>query len=250
MPSDLQPTADDAKTYPHGDLNLGMAHGVPGIVSALVSVGETRALTPQIEDALIFASRWALRWIQTNGNTRYWPARIPAEFDNDPATAPLFFTRAAWCYGTPGVAISMMRAGRLLGDTELTESSTEALLSHLDLPEAEWRLDGPTVCHGYAGLVQALYRCWRITRDDRLRSLANRIAETLVTTMADLEAPFVFQHWVPDSPDGWRSATKHRHLNCAGLLEGAAGVACVLLAVSDSAEPELIANWDRVLGLS
>ena len=250
VPADLQPTADDAESYPYGDLNLGLAHGMPGVVSALVSVGETQVLTPEIEDALTFASRWALRWIQTEGNTRYWPARVPAEFDNDPAAAPSFFTRAAWCYGTPGVAISMMRAGRLLGDSELTERATEALLSHLDLPEAEWRLDGPTVCHGYAGVVQVLYRCWRITRDARLRTLANRLAETLTTTMADLEAPFVFQHWVPDSPDGWRSATKHRHLNCAGLLEGAAGVACVLLAVSDSAEPDLTADWDRILGLS
>lgn len=250
VPADLQPTADDAESYPHGDLNLGLAHGVPGVLSALVSVGETQALTTEIEDALTFATGWALRWIQTDGNTQYWPARIPAEFESDPATAPPLFTRAAWCYGTPGVAITMIRAGRLLGNTELIEKSTEALLSHLDRPEAEWRLDGPTFCHGYAGVVQVLYRCWRITGDDRLRTLANRLAETLVTTMADLEAPFVFQHWVPDSPDGWRSATKHRHLNCAGLLEGAAGVACTLLEVSGSEEPDSAADWDRVLGLS
>lgn len=249
VPAHLQPTPQDREEYPHGDLNLGLAHGVAGVVACLVSVAEERGPTAGIAHALERAVAWILEWTQRSDGTAYWPARVPADCASRPSEAPALFTRAAWCYGTPGVALTLLRAARLLGDEAAGRHAVEVLLSHLALPLDEWHLDGSTFCHGSAGTLQVVYRMWRLTGDERLREPARRLAEGLVGDLLSHSAPYGFQHWMPDSPHGWRDATGHRRLDAVGLLEGASGVVCVLDSVSRAREDPL-PRWDRVFGLS
>lgn len=249
VPPHLQPTQQDREEYPHGDLNLGLAHGVAGVLACLVSVAEARGPSADIAQALERGVTWILEWTQQAEGTSYWPARVPADRASRPSEAPALFTRAAWCYGTPGVALTLLRAARLLGDESAGQHAIEVLLSHLRLPLDEWHLDGPTFCHGSAGTLQVVYRMWRLTGDGRLREPARRLAEGLVGDLLSHSAPYGFQHWVPDSPHGWRDAREHRRLDSVGLLEGASGVVCVLDSVRRGRGAPL-PRWDRVLGLS
>ncbi|WP_420835732.1 lanthionine synthetase C family protein [Actinomyces ruminis] len=248
-PSESQPTEVDRNTYTHGDLNLGLAHGVPGVVASLVSVAERTGVESDVRDAIGLATDWIRSWRQDDGEKQYWPARVPAEYELHRDAAPSLLTRAAWCYGTPGVAVTVMRVGKLLQRSGLVSDGVCTLLSHLDIPDRDWHLDGPTFCHGYAGVIYVLYRCWLLTGDARLRALGNRLGKRLIYDMSDFDAPFVFRHWVPDSPAGWRDARSYRRLDGAGILEGGAGVALVLDAVSNSRPRGLHPEWDRVVGL-
>ncbi|SDC53793.1 lanthionine synthetase C family protein [Actinokineospora iranica] len=244
VPKDLQPVAEDALTYPMGDFNLGMAHGVTGPLALLARALERGHEVPGQRDAIRRIAQWLLRWRLADETGPYWPCRVSWDEETGPRPASVF-TRTAWCYGAPGVAAALHRAGTALDEPEWGLAARSALRAALDRDERSWLLDGPTVCHGFAGFLQVLRRVGAAAADPVLLAGADRLTER-VLAFADPDAPFVFAHLVPDSPRGWREASGHRALDVAGLLEGAAGVACALLPAPD---PDRWA-WDSALLLS
>lgn len=122
----------------------------------------------------------------------------------------------------------------MLGEPAWRRLAVEALRAVTRRPEAEWHLDGPTVCHGYAGLLQALHRVGTATGDPELLAAAGRVARR-VAACADETAEFLFRHHESGAP-----------VDVAGLVEGAAGVACALLPFAGY-DARGASSWDRVL---
>ncbi|MFT7835902.1 lanthionine synthetase C family protein [Saccharothrix sp. BKS2] len=244
VPRELQPTEEDALAYPRGDFNLGLAHGIPGPLAVLSIALEREREVPGQRAAIRRIAQWLLGWLLHDETGPYWPCRV--SWDDETGRTDRLFTRTAWCYGTPGVAAALHRAGQALREPEWCATAVAALRAALDRDERSWRLDGPTVCHGYAGLLQVVRRLGTASGDPVLLAAGKSLTERTLG-FADPDAAFVFGHLVPDSPDGWRSATRHRSLDVAGLLEGAAGVVCALLP---SIHPECGAHWDTALVLA
>jgi hypothetical protein len=97
------------------------------------------------------------------------------------------------------------------------------------------RIDSPTLCHGVAGLLQ-------IT----LRFARDGAGEIFSTAAQELTAQLLEAH-EPDTRFGYRDLKPSgQRTDNPGLLEGAAGVALVLLTAATPAEP----IWDRILMLS
>jgi hypothetical protein len=240
IPAELQPVAEDARQYPRGDFNLGLAHGIPGPLALFAAALERGVEVPRQREAMRRVGSWLLARRLADGTGAYWPCRLGWDEETGPGPADAF-TRSAWCYGAPGVAAALYRAGAALGEPGWCEAAVDGLRAVLARDEREWRLDGPTVCHGYAGLLQILRRVGAASGDPALLDGCARLTDR-VLSFADPAAAFVFPHLVPDSPQGWRTATAHRRLDVAGMLEGAAGVACALL-------PEAGA-WDTALMLT
>ena len=211
------------ETRPGAD--AGMAHGVAGVLAFLALAAEHGRLVPGQLDAMHHLAGWLGDVAGADVAGPYFPAwagetAVPA--------------KSAWCYGTPGVAVALHRAGTVLGEPAWQRLAVESLRAVARRPEAEWHLDGPTVCHGYAGLLHALHVVAAATGDPELRAAADRVA-LVVAAAADDTAEFLFRHHESGSP-----------VDSAGLVEGAAGVACVLLpfAGHDVRGPS---SWDRVL---
>ncbi|MFE0103526.1 lanthionine synthetase C family protein [Streptomyces sp. NPDC059009] len=242
-----------AETFPEGHFNLGFAHGPPGILAALCRVdlahthgvvgrggrGDTRArLVRQRIDALV---RRMDAWRLDGHDHPAWAALVPP----DPATglpdtgAAQEPARAAWCYGAPGIAASLLSAatasaacGAPGGAVDL---ATAALLGVRRAPAEQQRLFSPTVCHGLAGLLAICGRAAAHTREPDLRQMCAELRSRLCA-YADPDHPYLFaDRPVPERPE-------HR----PGLLTGAAGA---LLALLGSVSPEA-AEWDEVLFLT
>ncbi|MBF6125382.1 lanthionine synthetase C family protein [Nocardia brasiliensis] len=249
VPAARQSVAQDRIDYPRGDFNLGLAHGIPGPVAVLSAALRRGHEVPGQRAALTRMAQWLIGWIRTDDQGSYWPCRIP--FDDEIATTATedLFTRTAWCYGAPGVAAAVHHAGQTLDIPEWRAHAVQALHDALARDESRWTLAGPTICHGYAGLLQVVHRIGTAEQDDVLLAAKHRIAATILD-MADPAAPFVFRQPMryPRSAPG---PSEFKLLDIAGLLEGAAGVACALLSVlpDDSAETARH-PWDRVLALS
>jgi lantibiotic modifying enzyme len=97
------------------------------------------------------------------------------------------------------------------------------------------RIDSPTFCHGVAGLLQVLLRFTNDTGVETLRAGASRVTEQLLAL------------YEPEARLGYRSIESHaKRVDQPGLLDGAPGVALVLLAVACPVEP----HWDRAFLLS
>jgi len=249
VPNRHQPVAEDRREFPDGDFNLGMAHGAAGPLAVLAAAVRSGREVEGQRDAMARLAEWLIGWTLQDDDGVYWPCRVSWADEVGPRPASAF-TRSAWCYGAPGIAAALHQAGTALGVVAWRAIAVGALHSVIAREPASWHLDGPTICHGEAGLLQIVTRVGRAEGDSALLAAAQRIVERVLQA-ADPDSAFVFAHLVPDSPDGWHSATGYRALDIAGVLEGAAGVACALLdAVAPGEEPTPSRAWDRCLALS
>jgi hypothetical protein len=99
----------------------------------------------------------------------------------------------------------------------------------------ERRVDSPTFCHGMAGLLQITLRFTHDTGEPVFADAAADLAEQLLVA------------YDPDTLLGFCSLEPGGNaVDNAGLLDGAPGVALVLLAVATDAEP----TWDRLFLLA
>src|SRR6185503_9355574 len=91
----------DRESFPQGMVNLGVAHGVPGVLPVLARA-VARGAAPESARALLHG---AVAWLLS----RKLPADQESVFPSawGPGTEPAS-TRAAWCYGDPGIAAALL----------------------------------------------------------------------------------------------------------------------------------------------
>lgn len=261
VPPELEPVDQDRRQYPDGDFNLGLAHGVAGPLTVLSLALRRGREVPGQRDAIARFAGWLAGWVLRDEAGSYWPCRVSWAEQVAAERPAAAFSRSAWCYGAPGVAHALYQAGAALDVPQWQQLAINGLRDVLARNEAAWHLDGPTICHGYAGLLQVMWRVGMASGDAQLLAGCHRLTRSILG-FADHDRAFVFPHLVPDSPQGWRRASRHRRLDVAGILEGAAGVACALLSVTpphllspgdalpvdDPGDPHRA--WDRCLALS
>jgi hypothetical protein len=124
-------------------------------------------------------------------------------------------------------------AGDALDSANDRELAIEAMRAVFRRPVSERRIDSPTYCHGVAGLLNITLRFFNDTG-----CFANEARELVGQLMSGYR---------PESLLGFRNLETAGHeMDQPGLLDGAPGVALVLLAAATAAEPV----WDRLFLLS
>ena len=209
---------------PDGYWNLGIAHGIPGIIAwcarcIACGVEEVRA-----KELVTGAASYLLdaEPLTPAGRFSAWHVRGGAPSGDR--------TRPAWCYGDLGVAAALVAAAqvdpRWQDDARALARSCEERASHASVRDT-------AICHGAAGIAHVFHRMYQATGDDVLADAARRwLAITLEMRTDHAHAGF-------PAFDGatlaWRADPT--------LLSGAAGVALVLHAMVSDVEP----LWDRSL---
>jgi lantibiotic modifying enzyme len=189
-----------------GGISLGLAHGMPGIISLLqrfVEAGVDAGRATRLRDG-------ALAYVQAQANGPEAPSCFPTVVlsNNDR------YSRVAWCYGDPGVAVALWHAGR--------HAAARAVLDHAAsrrAPEHSGVTD-LSLCHGSAGLALTFQRAAQWTGSPVLHDAA--------------------RYWLDD--------TLARVAACedTSLLTGLPGAGLALMAASGRAS----SAWDRALLLS
>jgi hypothetical protein len=235
---------DDAarESYPRGNLNCGLAHGVPGILAFLSLARLSGIEADRLDDAIRTIAEWlvANRFDDEWGVN--WPPAVPLEEADtsrlragDPRRSPGGPGRAAWCYGSPGVARALWLAGRAVDHPAWGYLALTAMEAVFRRPIPSRMIDSPTFCHGVAGLLAIALRFAREADAppfvDAVRTLTEQVLDA----------------FRPDSRVGFRNIEfRGNETDQPGLLDGAAGVAIVLLAAASDLEPA----WDRAFLLS
>ncbi|HEX7837958.1 MAG TPA: lanthionine synthetase C family protein [Kofleriaceae bacterium] len=206
--------------FPDGAIDLGVSHGVPGIIGMLAQFVNAGVQQHRSRRLLRSAVAWLMNTVP-NDRPRFgtdWPA--------DPDEVK----RMGWCYGDPGVAGALLGASRALRSPEL-EQEALALLTRIATPLATRGAPDACFCHGAAGLAHIYNVAFQRTGSVQMRDHAKRwLAELLrlrtpgtgIAGYQFLKADEDATHWAPD----------------ATLLSGATGVALVLLAAVEDEEPE------------
>jgi len=220
------------RLYPAGCHDLGMAHGVPGVIALLAACVE-HEVSPSSARALL------------EGGVAWLLAQRPPSGTFDEVVAPGRLpraTRLAWCYGDPGVAAALLLAGRAAGQPSWQDAAITLMRSAAQRPAERSGVVDAGLCHGAAGLAHMFNRFFQATGIAELRDAARRWIEHVLASRAPGSgiAGFRVHHRDPDRPERveWRADP--------GLLEGAAGIGLALLAATTAIEPA----WDRVLLLS
>src|SRR4030088_3022575 len=176
----------------------------------------------------LFGGSWLIWWTRPPGP----PAPSFLAEGTEPGPA-----RSAWCYGDPGVALALLLAARDLGEPSSQLTGTELALRAARRPPEDTRVSDAGVCHGTAGLAHLFTRMYQLTGE---RELADAAVTWAQRTLAMCGAR-------GDGEDGLDgSGPAARAWSGPGLLEGAAGIALVLLAGCVPAEPV----WDQMLLVS
>jgi lantibiotic modifying enzyme len=229
-PAERIPTTTLRDQFPQGYLNCGMAHGVPGILAALARAWRRGVRIRGLESAITAASTWLLEHRADDAYGMNWPVGIAADSPTGEHTP----TRAAWCYGAPGVARGLWQAALALGRDDWRDAAVTAMLTALRRPAHLQQIDSPGLCHGAAGLLQIALRFYNDTTDERFAEHVRALTVEILGRF-DPTAPYVY-----------RVAERGDDADNPSFLEGSAGIAAVLMAASAPRVPD----WDRVLSIA
>src|SRR5262249_10430548 len=149
---------------PEGYDNLGLAHGVPGVVALLagtVAAGvEVRRASALLEGAV--------RWVLAHDAPGGFPTWV------GPGIAPQG-SRVAWCYGDPGVAAALSLAARVAGEPAWDRAARAVARRAAARPFAESGIVDTGLCHGAAGVAHVLARIARAYGDETLADTAREL---------------------------------------------------------------------------
>ncbi|GEN12594.1 Lanthionine synthetase C-like protein [Myxococcus fulvus] len=217
---------------PEGGHDLGVAHGVPGVIAVLA--GAVRAGVAESEARGLLDGAWS--WVMAQ-RLPHAGRRFPHEVVPGRTPRP---TRAAWCYGDPGVSLVLFTAARAVGESRW---EAEALALARDASKRSLEDSGvkdAPLCHGSAGLLHIYNRFHQATGEEFFASAARQWLEHALRSWQPGRGIGGFAFWGQDA----RGAPAW--MERPGLLEGTSGIALALLAAASSVEP----SWDRVLLMS
>jgi hypothetical protein len=231
-PPDLLGDEAIARLYPNGTLNCGLAHGIPGPVALMALALSEGMERPGLRAATASAADWIVAHRRDDEWGVNWPTMVSLPEGAPERDEP---SRAAWCYGSPGVARALWLAGTALADERLTALAIEAMLAVYRRPVPARQIDSPTFCHGVAGLLQVTLR---FAHDTGLPAFVQAAGDLTRQLMAEYE---------PEALLGFRNIEPGgNRVDQLGLLDGAPGVALALLAAATDVEP----TWDRLFLLA
>jgi lantibiotic biosynthesis protein len=231
-PAEIHP--ESREQYPSGRADLGVAHGVAGVIAllgGLCGAGVEQATArPLLEQAV----RWLLAHSMPTEAGPTFPIWVAPGFQPWPA-------RCAWCYGDPGIATALLMAARGVGDAGWEQAAVALACRAAERPASQTGVVNAGFCHGAAGLAHLYNRMYQATGEPELRRAAVYWLERTLgfyRRARDKEGSWVQGSWDPaQKPWTWTGID---------VVDGAAGVALVLLAAATSVEPA----WDRMFLVS
>lgn len=228
----LSPPRPDARAdqIPGAVFDLGIAHGVPGILAVLARILEAGISVRTTRRLLAAGTRWLVQQVHDRDGPAF-DTYVPRDLDADRGAAfPPMPSRLGWCYGDPGVAAALLRIAHALGDDEL-RARAMAIVRRIAAIRRDPSVEDASLCHGSAGLLHIFHRIYRATGDPAARDAAIHWAERTLVVRAGPHA--VAGDPPPDGPP----------LSPLRFLVGAAGSALALLAAASATVPV----WDTVL---
>lgn len=218
-------TTHPVRTYDPPENDLGLAHGLAGVLAAIaLSIDHVDGF---LRERLAEQSRRLASHAVRYGNRIGWPGAAQRPGGQD-------MTRSAWCYGTPGVAAALYWASRRLQDQTLGELAIAALQGEATASFQQWHANDHALCHGTLGNALIFASVGSGSGDP---VLLNGAAAAVEIAVRGLEA---------DDAVCWGMDYDLQRRDLSSELEGAAGIALGLLTLIGAAD----SLWLRLHALS
>ena len=226
-------TAYELERSPRGCYNLGVAHGVPGVIALLAMACAAGVACRKARTLLDGAVAWVEAQRLPRGSRSNFPTRVGPEIE---PTA----SRSAWCYGDPGIAAALFVAARSVAEPAWERRALEIALNAAERPHDEAGVVDAALCHGSGGLGHIFNRFFQATGEERFLHAARSWFRRTLEFQCPAKGIGGYLTW---SPGKGRNPT---WIADPGILNGAAGIGLALLAAATPIEPA----WDRMLLIS
>lgn len=224
-----------AEINPQGYYNLGLAHGVPGVITVLAQAIALDRATETTRSLLDGAVAWLLAQQHPVNPRGCFNTVVPVDSGKE-----VTGSRLAWCYGDLGLSVALLWSARLVNRPDWEAKALEVALVAAERSfETSGCMDAG-LCHGAAGNALIFNRLYQATRLPAFQDAA--IKWYRYTLQFRGSSGFGgFQTW-----RGGEGKAENPWSDHAGLLEGSCGIALSLLAGLSSHEP----SWDALLQIS
>ncbi|MDQ3916166.1 MAG: lanthionine synthetase C family protein [Actinomycetota bacterium] len=221
------------RDFPDGYYNLGMAHGIAGVIALLAGAMEAGVAVPKTKVLLEQAVRWLLAQETEDDPRALFPAIVDVHGHRETS-------RTAWCYGDAGTAAALVLAATAAREEVWLAEARRVALEVARRPQEMCGVRDACLCHGAAGLAHILNRLAFRLDDEEIAGAARVWIERTL----DMRNP-------AEGVGGFRTYRTGRDIDARwidhpGLLAGAAGVGLALLAAIGRVAPV----WDRAFLLS
>jgi lantibiotic biosynthesis protein len=216
---------EQREKYPQGYYNLGLAHGLPGIIALLArmhAAGISREKTGQLLEGAV---QWLLQQRLPPGTQSSFPLfHVPGGHPGD--------CRLAWCYGDAGVAAALLLASRSVRE-KTWEQEALAIARRAAVRDGQTcGVVDASFCHGSSGLAHIFNRFYQATHDEVFAVASRYWIERTLQSCKPGNGPAGYGFNAGDS--GLQAMY--------GMLNGIAGIGLSLLAATSTIEP----SWDRM----
>lgn len=233
IPSENQFLKHDQDLWPNGCFNIGLSHGIPGMLLVLCNSMKLNINLPNQIETIIKISDFLMKFHIENEEKNYWGSHISLEeYINNKVNGTA--SRDAWCYGTPGVAYSLLISGKLLNKREYIHSSVDAM------KQAIKRLNGiysPTFCHGFSGVAYISKRFYEITKIEYFNEASINLMHKVLDFYDDKIA-FGFYNIE-------KNQEQIEYYDYMGIIDGVVGILLTILAIKNGAKTP----WDYAFSL-
>jgi lantibiotic biosynthesis protein len=145
--------------HPKGYYNLGLAHGIPGIIVFLSRAYAANVKQDDTERLLRGAVSWLLRQKLPDSEISAFATTISET--SSPRAA-----RLAWCYGDAGIAAALFAAANSLSDEAIQEAALQIARKAAHRTIANSGVVDAAICHGAFGLAHIFNRFYQQTQED------------------------------------------------------------------------------------
>jgi lantibiotic biosynthesis protein len=224
IPRDYQLNEGYKTLYVQGNFNLGLSHGITGVLALLaISTLMGIAVEGQME-AMETMVEWLFKHRREGQKGYFWESMISLETElGINKTGDNVTYKDAWCYGTPGVARSLYLAGKAMKNESIQKRALESFCSVFQRSRKEWQLPGPSICHGISGLFMITTMMSRDSKDLFLEKKAQELQQMIIQSYR-AEHPFGFKDLNPRKNGGFAEIDR------VDLLEGTSGILLTLLS--------------------
>ncbi len=212
------PHLADSAAFPGGHANLGLAHGISGPLALLTHSLRLGITVDGHRDAIAVVCAWLDTWRRDADTGPWWPQWITRDELRTARSNQRGPLRPSWCYGTPGLARTQQLAGIATGDLRRQQMAEHALLGAMSDPVQLGQITDISLCHGWAGLYQTVWRASRDALTPAIGASLPQLADQLIRAGGE--------------EDG-------------GFLDGDAGAALALGTATRTAPP--VSGWDACL---
>lgn len=170
LPEDLPGGPVARAKYPSGNYNLGIAHGIPGVVALLGIAAHKRLASAADLDLLSEAVRWLTEESCRDQASRY--GYVSGDFR---------VSRTAWCYGDLSVSVALTYAALGLKDRNLLQRAYSLALATSRRSEGDGGVVDACICHGSAGISHLNGRLYLLSGLNEFRALQFSWIESALT---------------------------------------------------------------------